>query len=113
MVNNILEIYNLPRTFLLFEFTFGDRCFESPEIRELLLNFCERCSITVAIKPVASLGDEGFKFLALFVTRDGVEKRVFKVVTATIGECLKFVAGFFQGAAVTVECVEILNSREC
>lgn len=111
MVNNILEIHDLPRTLLLFEFAFGDRGFESPEICEFLLDFCEGCSITVAIEPVASLRDEGFKFLALFVARDGVEKRVFKVVTATIGECLKFVAGFFQGAAVTVECVETLNSR--
>lgn len=111
MLNNSLENRNLPRALLLFKFTFGDRPFEGLEIGEFLFDFCERCSITITIEPVTSLGDEDFEFLALFIARDSAEERVLEVVPTAIGECLKFVAGFFQGATVTVECVETLNPR--
>lgn len=111
MLNYSLEILGFLRTLLLFEFTFGDRRFEGLEFREFLFDLCNRRSVTVTIKPVASLRDEGFEFFALVVTGCSVEKRIFQVVTATVGECLKFVACFFQGATVVVKGIEALYSR--
>lgn len=111
MLNYSLEVLGFLRTLLLFEFTFGDRRFEGLEFREFLLDFGNRRGVTVTIKPVASLGNKGFKFFALVVTGCGVEKRIFQVVTAAVGECLKFVACFFQGATVVVKSVETLYPR--
>lgn len=95
----------------MFEFTFGDRRFEGLEFREFLLDLCNRRSVTVTIKPVTSLGDEGFEFFALVVTGCGAEKRILQVITAAVGECLKFVACFFQGATVVVKGIEPLYPR--